>query len=155
MRVLGVSAVADGDERHDALPDRCAAVPERPDVTKSNTRDDYGDRPAEPIPFVSLCTYRDGDGDGAPSVCPAESFAVLSNLPAPSPSVRLAQLFAAQSAPRAAPSSPAADQPSALRTPAPFLPQFKKAGPDRFYIEPVSRSTLPRFGSHTRRTDGA
>ena len=56
MRVLGVSAVADGDERHDALPDRCAAVPERPGVTTPDSDDDDGDRPAAPIASASFCT---------------------------------------------------------------------------------------------------
>ena len=86
------------------------------------------------------------------SVREAEALAVLSDPRAPSPSVRLAQLFAPPSARRAAPSSSAADQPSALRTLTLFLPQCKWAGPDRFYIEPVSRSTLARFGSHTLRS---
>ena len=39
MRVLGVSAVADGDERRDALPDHCAAAPERPGVTTPDSDD--------------------------------------------------------------------------------------------------------------------
>ena len=81
----------------------------------------------------------------ASSVRSAEVLASLSSPSAPSPSERSARLFTAPSASRAAPSSLAADQPSALRTPVSFLPQFKWAGPDRFYIEPVSRSTLARF----------
>ena len=49
MRVLGVSAVANGDERHDASPDIGVAAPERPVVTTPDSDDDDGDRPAAPI----------------------------------------------------------------------------------------------------------
>ena len=75
MRVLGVSAVADGDERHDtapdiaaadgderydASPDTGAASPERPGVTEPRTRDDHGDRSTAPAmiacPIRSRCT---------------------------------------------------------------------------------------------------
>jgi len=56
VRVLGVSAVADGDERHDASPDIGAAAPERRVVTAPDTRDDLRDRPAAPTMIASLCT---------------------------------------------------------------------------------------------------
>ena len=56
VRVLRVSAVADGDERHDASPDISAAAPERRVVTAFDTRDDNGDRPAAPIMIASLCS---------------------------------------------------------------------------------------------------
>ena len=44
VRTLAVSAVADGDERRDALPDVGDAVPVRPGVTTPDTRGDDGDR---------------------------------------------------------------------------------------------------------------
>ena len=56
MRVPGVSAVADGDERHDASPDTGAAAPERRVVTAPDTRDDHSDQPAAPTMIASLCT---------------------------------------------------------------------------------------------------
>ena len=107
MGVLGVSAVADGDERHDALSDIDAAASERLAVTAPGTRDEHDDRLAAPTMIASPIRLH---------------FTPL----------------------RARP-----DRPSALRPPVSFLPQFKRAGPDRFYIEPVSRSTLTRFGFHT------
>ncbi len=48
MCTLGVSAVADGDERHDALPDNGAAVPAWPTVTPPDTHDDHDDALAAP-----------------------------------------------------------------------------------------------------------
>ncbi len=56
MRVLGVSAVADGDERLDASPDIGAAAPERPGLVKPCTADDQGDRHTAPIVIAGLCT---------------------------------------------------------------------------------------------------
>ena len=56
MCTLGVSAVADGDERHDAEPDIGGAAPERPGVTASDSDHDDGDMPAAPIAIASLCT---------------------------------------------------------------------------------------------------
>ena len=59
MRTLGVSAVADGDERLGTSPDNGAAAPERLGVrlavTQPDTRDDHGDRHAAPILIASLC----------------------------------------------------------------------------------------------------
>ena len=56
MCTLGVSAVADGDERRDALPGIGVAAPERPGVNAPDTRDEHGDRPAAPIAIASLRT---------------------------------------------------------------------------------------------------
>ena len=56
VRVLGVSAVADGDERLDASPDIGAAAPERPGLVKPCTADDQGDRHTAPIVIAGLCT---------------------------------------------------------------------------------------------------
>ena len=59
MRTLGVSAVADGDERLGTAPDNGAAAPERLGVrlavTQPDTRDDHGDRHAAPILIARLC----------------------------------------------------------------------------------------------------
>ena len=56
MCTLGVSAVADGDERRDVLPDIGVAEPERSVVTTPDSHDDDGDRPAAPIAITSLYT---------------------------------------------------------------------------------------------------
>ena len=250
MRALGLRAVADGDERHDASPDIGAAAPERPGVTKPDTSDDHGDRHAAPIMIASLYTSsRLPSNRPSPNrrarttVCPRaptrdraarrprRALHLRAHRPIPLPKTIMTMMMAtahrrlrplppcsnspardelhascARSASAPSPMAtsattpcrssvqpclhdPASPRPTGttiacctaaarmkLPVPDPVAPataacpeqraaslfscalfpsQFNRAGPDLFYIELVSRSTLARFGSHTRLTDGA
>ena len=107
MRTLGVSAVADGDERLNASTAIGAAAPERPGVTESDIGDHVGDR-STALTMIA---------------CPIQSRAHAVSVPE-----RLSDIG---------------------NSDALFLPPFNRAGPDCFYIELVSLSTLARLLSHT------
>lgn len=132
MRVLGVSAVADCDERHDDSPDIGTVAPERRVVTAPDTRDDYGDRLAAPTMIACPFSVQAGT-----SSAPRDCFLCL----------RLEVRDDLRH--RCGTCTASADAKASID---PIACVARSWGPDRFYIELVSRATLARFGFHTRRS---
>ncbi len=75
MRVLGVSAVAEDDERLRGSTDIGAVAPERPDVTTSDTRDDHGDRSTAPTMIACLISTASPNAAKSARTCACTSSA--------------------------------------------------------------------------------